>query len=173
MNFNFRFRVSSSSYGSNSYSVQPSQPQQQQQPSSYIAPSHQVQQQPQTAYVTYGHVSLNYGTIPDRRVLEKFPRSQHRSSLIKSSKTVVSLPSEPYRRWNLWKVKWKKYTRITNRLAGDQSWMSRDVSRSRYASRDTFLSVSISLCQCLVSVLDLESLGKWSCLDRDMKKFWI
>ena len=40
---------------------------------------------------------------------------------------------------------------IYNRL---QSWMSRDVSRSG----DTFLSVSVSLCQCLVSVL--ESLGK-------------
>ena len=52
-----------------------------------------------------------------------------------------------------------------------QSWMSREVSRSR----DTFLSVSVSLCQCLVSVLvsNLESLGKWSCLDRDMKKIWI
>ena len=40
-------------------------------------------------------------------------------------------------------------------------------------SRDTFLSVSVSLCQCLVSVSDLESLGKWSCLDRDTKKFRI
>ena len=47
--------------------------------------------------------------------------------------------------------------------------MSQDVSRSR----DTFLSVSVSLCQCLVSVSDLESFGKWSCLDRGMKKFWI
>ena len=53
----------------------------------------------------------------------------------------------------------------------NQNWMSRDVSRSR----DTFLSVSVSPCQCLVSVSDsdLESLGKWSCLDRDMKNFWI
>ena len=33
--------------------------------------------------------------------------------------------------------------------------------------------VSVSLWQCLVSVSDLESLGKWSCFDRDMKKFWI
>ena len=55
----------------------------------------------------------------------------------------------------------------TVRYVQNQSWMSQDVSRSR----DTFLSVSVSLCQCLVS--DLESLGKWSCLDRDMKKFWI
>ena len=51
--------------------------------------------------------------------------------------------------------------------------MYRDVSRSRDTSRDTFLSVSVSPCQCLVSVSDLESLGKWSCLDRDMKKIWI
>ena len=50
-----------------------------------------------------------------------------------------------------------------------QSWMSRDVSRSR----DTFLSVSVSLCQYLVSVSDLQSLGKWSCLNRDMKKSWL
>ena len=44
---------------------------------------------------------------------------------------------------------------------------------SRHVSRDTFLSVSVSLCQCLVSVSNLESLGKWSCLNRGMIKFWI
>ena len=49
---------------------------------------------------------------------------------------------------------WLKMKKNSSR----QSWMSRDVSRSRYAH---------------VSVSDLESLGKWSCLDRDMKKFWI
>ena len=43
--------------------------------------------------------------------------SQHRPSLIKSSKTVVSLPSEPYKQRNFRKAKWKKYTRITNGLA--------------------------------------------------------
>ena len=54
---------------------------------------------------------------------------------------------------------------LKGRLNTQQSWMF----------RDTFLSVSVSLCQCLVSVSvsNLESLGKWSCLDREMKKFWI
>ena len=55
----------------------------------------------------------------DRRILEKFPRSQHRPSLINSSKTVVSLPSEPYKRWKFRKAKWKKSTRITNRIVWD------------------------------------------------------
>ena len=51
-------------------------------------------------------------------------------------------------------------------------------SRSRLglvsvSSRFRLGLVSVSLCQCLVSVSELESLAKWSCLDRDMKKFWI
>ena len=70
---------------------------------------------PNLAFASNGHV---YRQL-HRRILEKFRRSQHRPSLIKSSKTAVSLPSESYKRWNFRKAKWKKYTRITNRLARD------------------------------------------------------
>ena len=56
----------------------------------------------------------------DRRILEEFPRTQHRPSLIKSSKMVVSLPSEPYKQWSFHKAKCKKYMSITNRLAQDR-----------------------------------------------------
>ena len=68
---------------------------------------------PDLAFASNGHVCWQL----DRCILEKFPGSQHRPSLIKSSKTVVSLPSNIYKRWNFRKAKWKKCTRITNRLA--------------------------------------------------------
>ena len=45
------------------------------------------------AFASNGHVCWRL----DRRVMEKFPKSQHRPSLIKSSKAVASLPSEPYK----------------------------------------------------------------------------
>ena len=70
---------------------------------------------PDLAFISNGQLANGV----DRRILEKFHKSQHRSSLIKSSKTVVSLPSEPYKRYNFQKGKWKKYMRITNRLARD------------------------------------------------------
>jgi len=44
-----------------------------------------------------GLVSINDRCFHDRRVLERFPRSQHRPSLITTPKIVVSVPSEPYK----------------------------------------------------------------------------
>ena len=49
-----------------------------------------------------------------------------------------------------------------------------DISKRVSVSRHIFEClglVSVLLCQCLVSVSDLESLGKWSCLNRDPKNF--
>ena len=63
---------------------------------------------PDLAFASNGHVCWQL----DRCILEKFPRPQHRPSLIKSSKTVVSLPSEPHRRWNFRKAK-RKSTRAS------------------------------------------------------------
>ena len=48
---------------------------------------------PDLAFASNGHVYWQ----PNRCILENFPRSQNRSSLIKSSKTVVLHPSEPYK----------------------------------------------------------------------------
>jgi len=53
--------------------------------------------------------------------LERFPRSQHRPSLITILKIVVTVPSEPYIRWNFRKANWKKYSDFTNQLAKDLS----------------------------------------------------
>ena len=38
--------------------------------------------------------------LPDRRVLEKFPRSQHRPSLITPPRFAMAVPSMPVKRWN-------------------------------------------------------------------------
>ena len=54
----------------------------------------------------------------DRRILEKLLRSQHRPSLIKSSKAIVSHPSEPYKRWNFRKTNGKSTRASPTRLLG-------------------------------------------------------
>ena len=43
--------------------------------------------------------------LPDRRVLEKFPRSQHRPSLITPPRFAMAVPSMPVKRWNFRKAK--------------------------------------------------------------------
>ena len=55
--------------------------------------------------------------LPDRHVLKKFPRSQHRPSLITSLRLARPLPSKPVKRWNFRKAKWSHYITLTNKLA--------------------------------------------------------
>ena len=56
--------------------------------------------------------------LPDRRVLEKFPRSQHRSSLITPPRFSMAVPSMPVKRWNLpMEGQWKHYIALTNKFA--------------------------------------------------------
>ena len=55
--------------------------------------------------------------LPDRRVLEKFPRSQHRSSLITPPRFAVAVPSMPVKRLDFCKVKWNYYIALTNKFA--------------------------------------------------------
>ena len=50
-----------------------------------------------------------------RRVLEKFPRSQHRPSLITPVPLVASTSSKPVRRWNFRKSDWNKFKLLTNK----------------------------------------------------------
>ena len=52
--------------------------------------------------------------LPTRRVLEKFPRSQHRPSLITYSPLVTPTPCRPVRRWNFRKADWDKFNRLTS-----------------------------------------------------------
>ena len=55
--------------------------------------------------------------VPDTRFLEKFPRSQHRPSLIVPPKLALSVPSKPVKQWNFRKANWSHYNTLTNKLA--------------------------------------------------------
>ena len=55
--------------------------------------------------------------LPDRRVLEKFPRSQHRPSLITPPRFAMAVPSMPVKRWNFRKADWSHYIALTNKFA--------------------------------------------------------
>ena len=55
--------------------------------------------------------------LPDRRILGKFPKSQHRPSLISPPKLAHPKPSKPVKRWNFRKVNWDHYSNQTNKLA--------------------------------------------------------
>ena len=55
--------------------------------------------------------------LPDRRILEKFPRSQHRPSLITPLRFAVAVPSMPVKPWNFRKAKWSHYIALTNKFA--------------------------------------------------------
>ena len=52
--------------------------------------------------------------LPDRCVLEKFPRSQHRPSLITPPRFALPVPSKPVKRWNFRKANWNRYCTLTN-----------------------------------------------------------
>ena len=68
---------------------------------------------PDLAFVSVGPDSR----LPDRRILEKFPRSQHRPSLIVPPRLTLSVPSMPAKRWNFHKAKWSHCNALTNQLA--------------------------------------------------------
>ena len=55
--------------------------------------------------------------LPCRRVLKKFPRSQHRPSLITSTRLANPILSKPVNHWNFRKADWKQYSRITDKLS--------------------------------------------------------
>ena len=55
--------------------------------------------------------------VPDRRILAKFPRSQHRPSLIAPPRLALPVPSKPVKRWNFCKANWIHYNALTNELA--------------------------------------------------------
>ena len=68
---------------------------------------------PDLAFTTVGPDSR----LPYRRVLEKFPRSQHRSSLITPPRLSLPVPGRPVKRWNFRKANWSHYNSLTNKLA--------------------------------------------------------
>ena len=68
---------------------------------------------PDLAFASVGPNSC----LPDRRVLDKFPRSQHRPLLITPPRFAMAVPSMPVKRWNLCKAKWSHYIALTNKFA--------------------------------------------------------
>ena len=68
---------------------------------------------PDLAFTTVGPDSR----LPYRRVLEKFPRLQHRTSLITPPRLSLPVPGRPVKRWNFRKANWSHYDSLTNKLA--------------------------------------------------------
>ena len=58
-----------------------------------------------------------YSRLPDRRVLEKFSKSQHRPSLITPPRLALPVLSMPVKRWNFRKAGWSQYRALTNNFA--------------------------------------------------------
>jgi len=65
---------------------------------------------PDLAFTSFGQDS----PLPDRRFLGKFPRSQHRPSLITPSRLKVPAHSDPVKRWNFRKADWKGFCLLTD-----------------------------------------------------------
>ena len=59
----------------------------------------------------------NLGTCASRRVLERFPKSQHRPSIIGSSTTINEVPTRHVNRCNFRKADWAKFTDRLNSAA--------------------------------------------------------
>ena len=68
---------------------------------------------PDLAFVSVGPDSR----VPDRRILVKFSRSQHRPLLITPPRLALPVPSKPLERWNFRKANWSHYNALTNKLA--------------------------------------------------------
>ena len=64
---------------------------------------------PDLAFASFGQDSQ----LLDRRVLRKFPRSQHQPSLIAPPRFKVPAHSDPAKRWNFRKADWKHFSLLT------------------------------------------------------------
>jgi len=68
-----------------------------------------VSTNPDLAFVNIGQDSQ----LPDRRALGKFPRSQHRLSLITPRRLKIPAHSDRVKRWNSHKAGWKSFCLLT------------------------------------------------------------
>ena len=66
--------------------------------------------------LAFASVGLN-SRLLDRRVLDKFPRSQHQPSLITPPRFAMAVPSMPVKQWNFHKAKWSHYIALMNEFA--------------------------------------------------------
>jgi len=76
---------------------------------SFFYPRWNVGTNPDLAFASFGHDSRQ----PDRCVLGKFPRSQHRPSFITPPRFKVPAHSDPVKRWNFRKADWKRFCLLT------------------------------------------------------------
>ena len=65
---------------------------------------------------TFASVGPN-SCVPDRCILEKFPRPQQRPSLIVPPRLALPVSSKPVKRLNFCKANWSHYNTLTNKLA--------------------------------------------------------
>ena len=55
-------------------------------------------------------------SISDRKVCNRFPKSQHQASIIYPTSLLLPTPNKPVRRWNFRKAQWKQICETTNLL---------------------------------------------------------
>jgi len=75
--------------------------------------------------------------MPDRRVLGKFPGSQHRPSLITPPKLKALAHSDPMKRWSFRKADWKCFRKADWKCFRKGDWQRTDESVERMAPPDT------------------------------------
>ena len=54
------------------------------------------------------------GPAPSRIILDHFPKSQHRPSLIISESPISSIPSKPVKRWKFRKANWSHFESLVD-----------------------------------------------------------
>ena len=79
-------------------------------PSSFISGRWNTETNPDLAFAKV----IGHKPLPVRRILDRFPRSQHRPSLITTPSLVLSTEGKPVRRWNFRKANWTDFERAVN-----------------------------------------------------------
>ena len=95
------------------------------------------------AFASFGQDSR----LPDRRVLGKFPRSQHRPSLIMPPKLKVPANSDPVKRWNCRKADWKCFCLLTDESV--ERLPPPDTSNIETAYQDICMNLLSAAKQCI------------------------
>ena len=75
---------------------------------SFQAPERDMASNPDLTFVSAEIARL----WPTRKVLEKFPRSRHRPSVIASTFLVTPIEAKPLYRWNFRKVDWENFAKL-------------------------------------------------------------
>ena len=82
-------------------------------PHSFISRRWNTETNPDLAFATV----IGQEPLPVWRVLDRFPHSQHRPSLITTPSLVQSTEGKPVQRWNFHKANWSEFANSTNTAA--------------------------------------------------------